>query len=202
MEQAVLEILSKGAIGVHSLSQDRVTIGFLSDNELALPLDKRVSRHHAVLERVGSGWVIRDLGSTNGTFVNGRRVWTDHTLENQDEIQVGDTRLLFRGTGSAEASGQTQGGAGPVALTRREHEVLIALCRPAIEPDVFTLPSSIRNMASTLFITEAAVKQHLLNLYLKFGIREAGDEGRRVRLANEVIRRGAISIAELRMATS
>ena len=51
-------------------------------------------------------------------------------------------------------------------------------------------------MASELFVTEAAVKQHLLNLYDKFAIPTEGD--RRVRLANEALRRGAVTIAQLR----
>ena len=47
-----------------------------------------------------------------------------------------------------------------------------------------------------LYVTEAAVKQHLQNLYDKFSIPTEGD--RRVRLANEALRRGAVTIAQLR----
>ena len=47
-----------------------------------------------------------------------------------------------------------------------------------------------------MFVTEAAVKQHLQNLYDKFDIPTEGD--RRVRLANEALRRGAVTIAQLR----
>ena len=56
--------------------------------------------------------------------------------------------------------------------------------------------ASVRRMASELFVTEAAIKQHLQNLYDKFAIPTEGD--RRVRLANEAIRRGAVTIAMLR----
>jgi hypothetical protein len=45
-------------------------------------------------------------------------------------------------------------------------------------------------------VTEAAVKQHLIRLYDKFDIRDPG-EHRRLRLANEAIRRGAVSMAEI-----
>lgn len=51
-------------------------------------------------------------------------------------------------------------------------------------------------MAATLAVSEAAVKQHLLNLYDKFGIANGG-ERRRVALAREVIRRGAVAVDEL-----
>ena len=80
-------------------------------------------------------------------------------------------------------------------LTRRERDVLVALCGPALAADVFTEPASVREIAEVLVVTEAAVKQHLLHLYDKFGIAESG-ERRRVRLAREAIRRGALADAE------
>jgi DNA-binding NarL/FixJ family response regulator len=61
--------------------------------------------------------------------------------------------------------------------------------------DVFREPASTRQIASDLVISEAAVKQHLSRLYDKFGISDP--EGRRARLANEAIRRGAVSTAEI-----
>jgi len=77
-------------------------------------------------------------------------------------------------------------------ITRRERDVLIALCRPAIRAESFTEPASIREIAEALDITDAAVKQHLVHLYDKFGILE-GDERRRVRLANQVLDSGLLS---------
>ncbi len=74
-------------------------------------------------------------------------------------------------------------------LTRREREVLAALCRP-LESDVpVALPASVREIAAELVVTEAAVKQHLLNLYDKFDIPE-GMESRRIALAREAVLRG------------
>jgi tetratricopeptide (TPR) repeat protein len=81
-------------------------------------------------------------------------------------------------------------------LTRRERDVLAALCRPLAGADVFAEPASVRQMAETLVVTEAAVKQHLLHLYDKFGIAESG-ERRRVRLAKEAIRRGAVDLGQV-----
>jgi ATP/maltotriose-dependent transcriptional regulator MalT len=84
----------------------------------------------------------------------------------------------------------------PPRLTRREVDVLVVLCRPLVSDDPFPEPASVRRMAGELFVTEAAVKQHLQNLYDKFAIPTEGD--RRVRLANEALRRGAVTIAQLR----
>src|SRR5256885_11802415 len=76
-------------------------------------------------------------------------------------------------------------------LTRRERDVLTALCRPAGRVETFVEPASIREMAETLGVSEAAVKQHLVNLYGKFDLFE-GEDNRRVRLANRVISTGVI----------
>jgi tetratricopeptide (TPR) repeat protein len=84
-------------------------------------------------------------------------------------------------------------------LTRRERDVLVALCSPALEQNVFTEPASVREIAEALVVTEAAVKQHLLHLYDKFAIPETG-ERRRVRLAKEAIRRGAVGQPEFEAA--
>jgi hypothetical protein len=80
-------------------------------------------------------------------------------------------------------------------LTRRERDTLVALCRPLLAADTFTEPASVREIAAELVVTEAAVKQHLANLYDKFGV--AKEARRRLQLANEAIRAGAISTADL-----
>jgi tetratricopeptide (TPR) repeat protein len=76
-------------------------------------------------------------------------------------------------------------------LTRRERDVLVALCRPLSRGAAFTEPASIHEIAEALGVSEAAVKQHLVHLYDKFGIFE-GDERRRVRLANAALSEGAV----------
>ena len=79
-------------------------------------------------------------------------------------------------------------------LTRRERDVLAALCRPVLSDDVFAEPASVREIARVLVVTDAAVKQHLLHLYDKFEI-DASGQRRRVSLAKEAIRRGAVDLA-------
>lgn len=56
--------------------------------------DVDVSRQHAVIERYEGRFLIKDLGSTNGTYVNGRRVDAEF-LRPGDVIKVGGTQLLF-----------------------------------------------------------------------------------------------------------
>ena len=75
-------------------------------------------------------------------------------------------------------------------LTRREVDVVAALCKPALCDDAFVAPATAREIAADLVVTEAAVKQHLLRLYQKLKIAEGPN--RRVRLANEVVARGLV----------
>jgi len=57
-------------------------------------LDRVVSKEHCHIELVDGGYVLKDLGSLNGTFVNGERV-REHRLEPGDEITIGSTRIVF-----------------------------------------------------------------------------------------------------------
>jgi FHA domain-containing protein len=82
---------------VFALRGIRITLGRAQENDIALDADLRLSRKHAVLEHSDSGWRILDLGSSNGTYVNGTRIADAQPLHSGDEVQVGDTRLRFRG---------------------------------------------------------------------------------------------------------
>ncbi len=149
-----------------------------------------------MLEQFAAGWCVTDLGSSNGTWVNGERIWSAHRLGHGDELRIGQTRLIFRDVAQAVGSA-TETEAEAPTLTPRERDVLVALCRPLLARDLFTEPASTRAIADELVITQAAVKQHLANLYDKFGV-PSGDTNRRARLANEALRRGAVSVSQLR----
>ena len=71
-----------------------VTIGRASECEIAVQ-DPNVSRRHAEVRREGDEFVVVDLGSTNGTKVNGAGVKRPKRLTDGDEIMVGTTRLRF-----------------------------------------------------------------------------------------------------------
>src|SRR5438094_1070621 len=82
-----------------------------------------------------------------------------------------------------------------VRLTRREREVLVELCRPILERASFHEPAPTRDIARTLFVTETAVKQHLLRMYEKLDVPESGN--RRRALANAALEQGIIEATEL-----
>jgi pSer/pThr/pTyr-binding forkhead associated (FHA) protein len=73
-----------------------LVIGRLPDCGVVLQ-DSNVSRRHAELRRNGDAIVVTDLGSTNGTRVNGAPI-REHFLVSGDEVSVGSTRLVFEMT--------------------------------------------------------------------------------------------------------
>lgn len=87
------------------LTEAVTNIGRLPDNHLAIP-NGRISRHHAQLRLVRDRYVIFDLGSTGGTFVNGRRI-TQCTLQQGDIISLAGVPLVF-GADSADTAAPTQ----------------------------------------------------------------------------------------------
>jgi len=176
---------------IFALDSDVTTVG--RGDGIDVPLtDPTVSRLHAELVRRGPYLYVSDLGlSSNGTRVNGRPVGR-RLLGDGDVVAFGAARCLVRGLELKdvdEPPTELRRGNAP-DLTRRESEVLTALCRPALSQEAFVAPATAREIADELVVTEAAVKQHLLRLYSKFRIPEG--VGRRARLANEVISAGVV----------
>jgi two-component system, cell cycle response regulator len=83
------------------LTDADLTIGRSSNSVLQLDIDN-VSRNHAAIVMTPLGHVLRDLGSTNGTFVNDRRI-TEHRLRDGDLVRVGRATLKFLMSGNVEA---------------------------------------------------------------------------------------------------
>jgi pSer/pThr/pTyr-binding forkhead associated (FHA) protein len=77
---------------VVDLSRDEYTIGRDVVNTVRLT-ERNISRKHALLRKNGVGWVVKDLTSYNGCFVNGGRVAGERGLKHGDLLQLGDYRL-------------------------------------------------------------------------------------------------------------
>lgn len=173
------------------LVQEVTTVGRGPGCDIELS-DPTVSRLHAELVRRGPHLYVSDLGlSTNGTTVNGRPVG-QRVLHDGDVVGFGEVRARIGGVAADRVTPDTvdfRHSAAP-RVTRREEEVLEILCRPALRQEPFLDPPSPGAIATELGVTEAAVKQHLMRLYNKFGIGEGA--GRRGRLANHVLAIGLI----------
>jgi hypothetical protein len=153
--------------------------------------DPSVSRLHAEIVRRGPYFYLADLGlSRNGTQVNGRPI-ARRVLDDGDVLTFGSARCRIMGLPSEEAAAEVeQRRSTAPELTKRELDVLISLCRPALSDDAFITPATAREIASDMTVTEAAIKQHLLRLYGKFRVPEGTN--RRARLANLVISLGLV----------
>jgi hypothetical protein len=91
----VLEMLDTGEVSpLFDLERETVSIGRTGENGIVLP-DPNVSRLHARVEKRGDRYYVVDQGSTNGTWVNEKRV-DEARLSEGDVIRVGTTRLMFR----------------------------------------------------------------------------------------------------------
>ena len=92
---AALDLLDSGELSpAFPLDKESVQIGRIADNDIVLP-DPNVSRVHARVEKRDGAYQITYLESTNGTWVNERRVSSVKLKEN-DVIRLGSTRLIFR----------------------------------------------------------------------------------------------------------
>ena len=77
-----------------------VSIGRASDCSIPIK-DRYLSRKHAEIIQVGTGWMLKDLGSANGTYLNGSRVERNELLKTGDRIRLGDTELVFETSGAS-----------------------------------------------------------------------------------------------------
>jgi transcriptional regulator with GAF, ATPase, and Fis domain len=96
------------------LGDAELSIGRDSSNTVRVA-DALLSRRHCAARRAGEGFVLVDLDSLNGTFVNGRPV-REHALAHGDEISIGESRIVFL-SGDAEAPAQDS---NPVELSERQ----------------------------------------------------------------------------------
>lgn len=78
----------------HEFVGQKLTVGRLGDNDVQID-DGSVSSHHAEIELGESSAILRDLGSTNGTFINGELLTGEIPISAGDEIYFGSVRSVF-----------------------------------------------------------------------------------------------------------
>lgn len=85
-----------------------VLIGRQADCDVSLTHSRKVSRKHCCIAQVNNSYVVRDLGSTNGVFVNGARVRKETGLALGDELAIGDVRFRLQPEAAPNKSGKVQ----------------------------------------------------------------------------------------------
>ena len=122
------------------LVDQRASIGRLPGNTIVID-SPAVSGHHASVFRDGDHFVIEDLASTNGSFVNGKRV-SRHTLHSGDAVRVGKHTIVFDEQGGNGAAAAEEAAAPEIAATPGEtvyldadkHKALLAWIRSVQAP--------------------------------------------------------------------
>jgi pSer/pThr/pTyr-binding forkhead associated (FHA) protein len=111
---ARLVLLSEGFAGrTYELKVDKTTVGRVSDNTLELP-ESSVSSHHAEILLRGNDVLIRDLDSTNGTFINGEKV-TEAVLRPGQILRLGTVEMRLE---TAESAAGTTPSTSPGTSSR------------------------------------------------------------------------------------
>jgi pSer/pThr/pTyr-binding forkhead associated (FHA) protein len=141
MPQLVLQfegrVLKECSVGL------MLTIGRLPDNTVVID-NPAVSSHHAAVFRGGDDYILEDLESTNGTFVNSKRVVT-HTLQTGDVILIGKHELVFDLAGgepvvSDDGKLHMSKLDNTVFLDTEQHKALLAKLRDGQEPSERAAP--------------------------------------------------------------
>jgi hypothetical protein len=96
------------------LEGDELVVGRASDNAISIP-DTSVSRRHVTVKQIAGGWAAVDLGSGNGTLINGAQISAETPLNDGDVITLGDTDLKFQ-------AGVPVGGSRALAVRRSPRE--------------------------------------------------------------------------------
>jgi serine phosphatase RsbU (regulator of sigma subunit) len=126
----ILSIIS-GPDGGSDFRFDRssvATIGRGAAVSIALT-DASVSRRHAMLEFKNGAWQVQDLGSFNGTFVNGRRISQPAPLENGDAVRIGSVQCTFADEAASDPPAQTP--APTVEAEAGESEIVLRVSAEA-----------------------------------------------------------------------
>jgi pSer/pThr/pTyr-binding forkhead associated (FHA) protein len=153
-------------------------IGRSVESDLVLEHDTHASRHHARVTRQHDGWWIDDVGSRNGTWVNGEAV-TNGRLHDGDRVRVGSTEFVFvdRFDPKMTEDYVAEEPAEPLpVLSVRERQILALVAEGSTD----------ENIAASLFISTATVRSHLDRIRDKTGCR------RRPELTRLALRLGLI----------
>lgn len=162
-----------GAAGVSRVPVRGATvrIGRAVDNDIVLSNEPTVSRHHAELLYDDGSWSVRDLGSHNGSLVNGERVGDTPTTFGPDDI-VGLGNVSVRLMSDVESDALTIEDPSAIAahqlltaLSKREREVLAEVASGHTDDEV----------AAALFISVKTVHSHLDRIRDKTGLRRRAE---------------------------
>ena len=141
MDKLRLKVTAGNATGTEIEVEDELLIGRMAEGDGRLGEDIEISRRHAEIKRQEDGaWAIEDLGSTNGTIVNGHRIEKPELLYPGDSVELGGTKLVVQVTaGAAPVSTEVDAPPAPSEPAAPEPELELepeplTAAEPAPEP--------------------------------------------------------------------
>ena len=181
-----------------------VVIGRAAELDIPLRWDPDVSNVHATLKLVGTVWVLDDVGSLNGTFVNEQRIVDSYKLIDKDLVRVGETCIAYRaaipaGHPAAILPTATRSSTRRPAKTvvGDQRLVLIELCRPLLAAD--GLPASTptnAEISDQLHMAKGTVASHLRKIATLLEVHDRHGVQREL-VAREAIRLRLVSPRDL-----
>jgi serine phosphatase RsbU (regulator of sigma subunit) len=126
-----------------------LTLGRSTDADLSFPEDSGLSRQHLLIEPSGELWSIRDLGSKNGTRVNGKLLQSPHSLQNNDQITASYLLIVFRDSTTPDDRVVFDSADRPVETLETHRTVLTSLERVLSQEGISSDSGSSKSTWST-----------------------------------------------------
>jgi DNA-binding response OmpR family regulator len=143
------------------LTGGHLSVGRQEDNDIVIA-DRLASRRHARLERERGQYYVQDVGSRNGTYVNGQRLTEPHLLRDGDEIQIGlEFKAVYvdpEATGALVTDALIRGTGLWVDQERREVWVRGSRLSPPLSRSQFTLLNLVREEPGRVYSRDEIVQ--------------------------------------------
>jgi pSer/pThr/pTyr-binding forkhead associated (FHA) protein len=155
---ATLEIVNEGASKgtVFEIRSPLAHVGRGPHNDVVVR-DESVSDSHAKLQRRESGWMVVDMGSTNGTYVGGKRIDGERVLDSTAAVRFGGVKVIFRAVPDVA---DEDGGTRVIVGLKPSDQQRVPSARPIVaarETDVRDSTTTTRGVAALVWIAAAAV---------------------------------------------
>ena len=164
----LIKVGQSAGVRLDAVNRSRITIGRSRSCDIVVS-DATVSREHAVLDRIGDRWRLRDVGSQNGVFLNGIRIHRSTPLRSGDGIRLGDAALRLTesvdDTPADMATIHASPASHPGGLSPREREVLGLLASGHKDSEI----------ADALTVSVKTVRSHLDRIRDKTGARRRAE---------------------------
>jgi pSer/pThr/pTyr-binding forkhead associated (FHA) protein len=148
---------------IYALEDAQITLGRAADNKVII-IEPEISRYHMKLERTPRGYLLTDLGSTNGTIVNGTMIKEPRLLVSGDVIRIG-TSIVIQYTNDPDEAVLIKRGTD--RLKRRTNQKQTSLLTLPEMTALFDMPAPLENTKIDIGVEPEAMTKNVLVLYAR-----------------------------------